>query len=261
MTAATLQHIRNDESFYLFWQKIEQERQSLDEQEPQLPRRRKMPKRFDDPKTFYRQQYYEASDLIISSINDRFDQPEYRIYRQLEDLLLKAVQKEDFEECLTTITAFYHSDINAAQLRLHLLVLASNFPDNDRATASVMDIRDYIQKMPLPERQLIAEVSNLLQLLLVMSSTNAVSERSFSALRRVKNYLCSSMTQERLNHLLLLHAHKQLIDSIDLIAVANGFVALSDHRLGLFGKFSEADILLIGFCGKCKALLKCLSRM
>ena len=54
-------------------------------------------------------------------------------------------------------------------------------------------------------------------------------ERSFSSLRRVKNYLRSSMTQERLNHLLLLHAHKQLTDSIGMIAFANDFVALSEH--------------------------------
>ena len=177
----------------------------------------------------------------------------------MEDLLLKAIRKEDFEDCFTTISSFYHSDIHSAQLRLHLDVLASNFPDNDRATATVMDIKEYVLKMSPSERQLIAEVCNLLQLLVVMPATNAVSERSFSALRRVKNYLRSSMTQERLNHLLLLHTHKQLTDSIDLIAVANEFVALSEHRLSLFGKFSDADILPIGFCGKCKALLKCTS--
>ena len=64
---------------------------------------------------------------------------------------------------------------------------------------------------------------------------------------------------KNLNHLLLLHTHKQLTNSIDLIAVANEFLALSEHRLSLFGKFSDADILPIGFCGKCKALLKCTS--
>ena len=63
-----------------------------------------------------------------------------------------------------------------------------------------------------------------------MPSTNAISERSLSALRRVKNYLSSSMTLERLNHLFLLNAHKQLTDSMDLIAVENDFVALSEHR-------------------------------
>lgn len=105
----------------------------------------------------------KALDLIISSINDRFDQPGHRIYRELENLLLKAVQKEDFEDCLT-VKSFYHSDINAAQLRLHLNILACNFPDNNHAFVSVMDIKECVQKMSPSERQLIAEVSNLLQL-------------------------------------------------------------------------------------------------
>ena len=81
------------------------------------------------------------------------------------------------------------------------------------------------------ERQLIAEVSNLLQPFLVMPSTNTISERMFSALRRVKNYLHSSMTQERLNYLLVLHVHKDLTDCMDMIEIAIDFVALSGHRL------------------------------
>ena len=267
MTVGTLQRIRNDRSFNLFWKKVEQERQSVDVVEPQLPRRRKLPRRLDDgqsdgdfpsdPEAFYRQQCYEALDLIISSINERFDQPGYRIYKHLEELLLKAVQKKDLEDCLTTVTSFYQSDFDPAQLRLHLSILASNFPDKN-ASVSVMDIKKYIQSLSSTERELIAQVSTLLQLFLVMPSTNAVSERSFSALRRVKTYLRSSMTQERLNHLLLLHAHKHLTDSMDLIEIANGFVGSSEHRLSQFGKFTQSDNNLpIGHCRKCKMMLQC----
>ena len=67
--------------------------------------------------------------------------------------------------------------------------------------------------MSSAERNLISEVDKLLKLVLVMPSTNAISERSFSALRRVKNYLRSTMTQERLNHLLLLHELTDLTSS------------------------------------------------
>ena len=66
MTVATLQNIRNDESFNLFWQKVEHERHSLDVEGPQLHRRRKVPRRMDygnaegefpvDPKMLYRHQ-------------------------------------------------------------------------------------------------------------------------------------------------------------------------------------------------------------
>ena len=47
MTIATLKRIRNNESFDLFWQKIEKARQSLDVGEPLLPRKRKALKRHD----------------------------------------------------------------------------------------------------------------------------------------------------------------------------------------------------------------------
>ena len=50
----------------------------------------------------------------------------------------------------------------------------------------------------------ISEVVKLLTLILVMPATNAVSERSASALRRVKTYLRTTMHQDRLNHLMVL---------------------------------------------------------
>ena len=41
---------------------------------------------------------------------------------------------------------------------------------------------------------------------------DAVSERSFSALKRVKTYLRSTTVDSKLNHLLMLHAHKDRTD-------------------------------------------------
>ena len=53
-----------------------------------------------------------------------------------------------------------------------------------------------------------------------MPATNVTSERSFSALRRVKSYLRSTMSQQRMNNLMLLHVHKDLTDSLDVVGVA-----------------------------------------
>ena len=269
MTIATLKRIRNDESFDLFWQKIEKARQSLDVGEPILPRKRKAPKRhddgsaypefFDDPKPFYRQQFYEALDLVITGINARFDQPGYKMYEKIENLLIKAVKQENYEECLTAVTEFYTTDFDADLLKLHLDVLASNFPVSLQRSATVMDIRKHIQAMSSAEQLLISQVLTVLHLLLVMPATNASSERSFSALRRVKTYLRSTMSQDRLNHIILLHCHKDLTDSLDLVAVANQFVDLSSHRLGIFGRFTNEDYMAVGFCGRCKKSLKCSS--
>ena len=67
-----------------------------------------------------------------------------------------------------------------------------------------------------------------------MPATNAQSERSFSAVRRIKTYLRSRMSQKRLNNLMLLHVHKSETDDLDLIDVANDFIAHSEHRKQFF---------------------------
>ena len=48
MTVTTLQSIRNDECYGLFWQKMERARQPLDVEAPKLPRKRRAPRRYDD---------------------------------------------------------------------------------------------------------------------------------------------------------------------------------------------------------------------
>ena len=83
----------------------------------------------------------------------------------------------------------------------------------------------------------LSEVVKLVSLILVMPATNATSERSFSAMRRVKTYLRGSMKQSRLNHLMILHVHKDATDSLDLIVCANDFIAGNEHRRITFGKF------------------------
>ena len=82
-----------------------------------------------------------------------------------------------------------------------------------------------------------SEICTLLKLIMVIPATNAVSERSASALRRVKTYLRSTMTQSRLNHLLILHCHKDRTDSLSLTECLQEFVDCRERRTDVFGKF------------------------
>ena len=52
----------------------------------------------------------------------------------------------------------------------------------------IFDIKDYFHSLSSAQRALLSQVSTVLQLILIMPATNATSERSFSALRRVKTY-------------------------------------------------------------------------
>ena len=87
------------------------------------------------------------------------------------------------------------------------------------------------------EKALLSEIITLMKLILVMPATNATSERSFSAMRRVKSYLRSTMQQEHLNHLMVLHVHKEKTDRLQLFNIANEFGSKSERRFHILGKF------------------------
>ena len=48
--------------------------------------------------------------------------------------------------------------------------------------------------------------------------------------------------QAHLNHLMMLHVHKDRTDALILVDVANDFVGEKENRKQLFGKFSANDI-------------------
>ena len=86
-----------------------------------------------------------------------------------------------------------------------------------------------------------SEVIALLKLYLASPATNAVSERSASAMRRLKNWLRSTMSQERLNHCMLLSIHKEKTDEINLKNVANVSCEANEERRHTVGMFCDED--------------------
>ena len=45
------------------------------------------------------------------------------------------------------------------------------------------------------------------------------------------------MTQERLNHVMLLHTHKDKTDELELTQIAKDFISFNERRTGFFGHF------------------------
>ena len=46
----------------------------------------------------------------------------------------------------------------------------------------------------------------------------------------------------RLNHLMIVHVHKDKADVLNVIDIANYFVSGSDHRQGIFRGFKNSDL-------------------
>ena len=238
MTVSTLQLLRSDESFASFWRNLTQKATDKGVNEPELPRHRKRPRRYEDgastgdvPATvedFFRPIFFEALDLLIGGIKERFDQPGYRLYSKLEDLLIKAVKKENYDEEFEFVTNFYKDDIDPDQLKLQLDVMSSNIPPESENLNSIIR---FLRELSEPQKELVSQVCTLASLVLVMPATNAVSERSFSCLRRVKSYLRSTMTQNRLNNVMVLHVHKSRTDQLCCTDIGNEFVKGSQTKL------------------------------
>ena len=93
----------------------------------------------------------------------------------------------------------------------------------------------FLRDLSLAHKSFFSEVCRLTNLILVMPATNAVSERSFSA----KTYLRSTMSQSRLNHVILLSINREKVDKLDIDVIADQFVQCSEHRLRHFGKFAS----------------------
>ncbi|XP_045210891.2 uncharacterized protein LOC123562315 [Mercenaria mercenaria] len=249
LTLETLTKLRSDESFSEFYENVKEKAETLDVNEPSVPRKRKMPKRFQfgDAEHFfpqtesdmYRQKYFEALDLFINCVKNRFDQPGYKVFRNVEELLIKAVQSEfgNYSDEFMFVTQFYEKDINKDSLKVQLETLKTYFAQQDSGSINLSDIFEYLRKLKPPMRSIYSEVVTLVKILLVIPATNATSERTFSALRRIKTYLRSSMTQARLNSLMTMHVHKHRTDTLDMTSIANEFTTRNEKRRCVFGKF------------------------
>ena len=117
----------------------------------------------------------------------------------------------------------YH-ELDASQLELQLSNLATYFQEKE-IKVSLDECFRYLQSLSPAAKTFYSEVCGIAQLIVVMPATNAVSEGSFSVMRRIKSYLRNTMGQARLNHVIVLNIYKEKLDALDLTPIANEFVS------------------------------------
>ncbi|ESN91283.1 hypothetical protein HELRODRAFT_70002 [Helobdella robusta] len=97
--------------------------------------------------------------------------------------------------------------------------------DCSNSKKEIQSIQDVIDLMKCKSRQkMFSEIFNVLMLFLTLPVKTCTAERSFSALRCLKTYLRSTMGQERLNHVAILHCYRTLTESIDIKQLCNDFL-------------------------------------
>lgn len=76
-------------------------------------------------------------------------------------------------------------------------------------------------------------ITVLLQLICTLPVISRTAKRSFSTLRRLKTYLRSTMTEERLNGLASLHIHQEIASSLPADDVFKLFAVKRKQKLSL----------------------------
>ena len=244
---SVLKKMRCDGDFSAFYQLVLRDQSCVGISAPCLPRKCRAPQCYEvgssagsfheSPEVHYQQIYFGALDHAIEAIHDRFDQPGYRIYQNLEQLIVKASKGNH------TMMSWMKSADSMVVIcpeiswKFSCLFYSPCVRKTDEEVESIHDIIKILRELSSSEKIAFSSVWTAMKLLLVMPATNATSECSFSALRRIKSYLRSTMSQQRLNNLMLLYVNKDKTDVLDLRKTGQEFVSGREGRIRTFGDF------------------------
>ena len=191
----------------------------------------------DSERLIWRQQYFEVLDLILSAIDSRFQQTDLLTAAARETYLVNSIGLG-----ATTTNSMDVPDLDSlplpktmdkARLKMELALIRDYTADLNMT--SVQQLATFLISLNAQTRNLFKEVTKYAELCLCLPISAASSERSFSALRRLKTWLRSSMTQERLTHVSLMHVHQNELDKIDIKDLMKSFINNTSERKGVFG--------------------------
>ena len=228
---STLNGKRSDEAFQHLFERASTVVNSVDLEPITMPRVRQPPKCYGEssgfsPKTpieYYRVEFYKVLDTIHTQFTERFQQGGLLTLQKLENTLLSG-----------NIDPVVHDypEINAQLLEIQLTMFKHNYMYRSCGEATHI-----IRELPAEVRGLFTEVETLMRLLLVVPVSSSEAERSFSALRRLKTWLRTSMSQQRLNHVAVCNIHQDKLDLLTKKSICAQFISFTPRRKQVFGAF------------------------
>ena len=171
---------RSDESYDRFYKDVVDTAVDKNIGKPELPRYRRaparvdksQPHRFGTAEDYYRSLYFEACDLLIRELDDRFQvQESLSPVLRLENLLLRAANGESFEDDLESLqSTCYRDDINLEELQKQLPLLVDLIRLALPKVSRVTSIRTICEAMNTQNayKSMFSEVHNLLRLYLTV---------------------------------------------------------------------------------------------
>eukprot|EP00057_Strongylocentrotus_purpuratus_P004331 XP_003728488.1 PREDICTED: uncharacterized protein LOC100891064 [Strongylocentrotus purpuratus] len=214
----SLKQFRSEKEFSEIFRQAQAKVDELDLDPIKIPRMRRPPKRYSGPAPCHHATTQQLGDRLDTSSTSGLV-----VYQELENFLLSGGLVNE-----QVISRYPELDVE------HLKVQVKMFHMNYKPT-TLFEVKEALRSMSVEMRALFREVETLLRLLLVCPVTSCQAERSFSALRRLKNWLRNTMGQVRLNSATICHVHKHRLDEIDLRLICKEFIGRTETRRHAFG--------------------------
>ena len=165
----------------------------------------------DTPSEYFRRAIYlPFLDMMIQQLNLRFSSLTAKVAQALclipsclDDESLQVADLEYFQEDLPSPSSL------PQEIQLWKVLWRNQDNKTDDISSTLCDSRFCSVMFP--------NISKILNLLLLTSVTSSGVERSNSSLKFIKNTRRSSMGEDRLNALLLLYVHKDIVINYDSI--------------------------------------------
>ena len=168
-------------------------------------------------------------DMASSSLKNRFE--DLQVFNGIFGPLLNSaslksldhIKLKDYCTMLAkTFSVDDSFDFEENNLTSELRILQMTLPDR---SMSAMEIFEFVRRMDCYPNIFVAY-----RILFTIPITVASAERSFSKLKLLKNYLRSTMSQERLNGLATLCIEKKLLDDVNIEAIIDDFASRNVRR-------------------------------
>lgn len=164
----------------------------------------------EDSVSSYRRLYYEIVDVILQNITDRFSNISKLGFLSLLDHTKYGEYSNKFPEtAFQSLLRIYGRHFEVPKLKAELSVLYSS---NEFSKLPIYKLHEYLQISGIASAM--QEVAKLSKLILTIPATSASVEASFSGLKRIKTYLRSTQSQERLSGLSLISIEKKLLKNL-----------------------------------------------
>jgi hypothetical protein len=231
-----LKRRRSEKEFNVLLARVNDSIEELELEPLRVPRQKKVPARFTGSgaahqatsvEDHFRPVYYEFIDRAVQQLETRFSSDDMKTYSSIESILLST---EPLDDAQIVLSKYPEVDITYLQSELPMFHRHAK----ERLT-SLTQVATHARALNKEVRDLFPSVMALIRLLLLCPASSAEAERSFSSLRRLKTWLRSTMTQERLNSVAVCHIHQDLLDRIDMDAIMRDFVSRSEIRKKVFG--------------------------